>query len=57
MKSVPQETWKRRANLPREKALEERGQAKLTQSRPRELAASMAHRYVLLAQGLVYNLN
>lgn len=27
------------------------------ESRPRELAASVAHRYVLLAQGLVYNLN
>ena len=57
VKSVPQETWQRRANLPREDALEETGRAKLTQSRHGELAAGGARRCVLLAQAPVYNLS
>lgn len=57
VKSGPQETRKRRANVPREKALEHRGQAKLTRSRRGKLAVGAAHKRVLLAQGLVYNLN
>lgn len=57
VKSGPQETRKRGANLRREKALEDRGQAKLMQSSRGELAVGAVPKCVLLAQGLVYNLN
>ena len=53
VKSVSLETWEKRGSLPREKALEERGQAKLTS----RVGSPRAHRCVLLAPGLVCNLN
>lgn len=50
VKSVPPETWERRASLARDEAVEETGRAKLTQSRRGELAAGGARRCVLLAR-------